>query len=133
MSETRKILEMLSSGQINVEEAEGLLEALRDTDSFDKRVAVRTPKATSTGRLLKIDIHQSGEEDMNLNFQVPIESALVMENLIPNNIKKIIAARGFELDGLLVSLNPDFPKGKILDMHVSDDEYDTNILLEVTS
>jgi hypothetical protein len=133
MSEERKILEMLKAGQITVDEAEGLLEALRDTDNVDTRVTARAPRASSTGRLLKIDIHQSGEEDTNLNFQVPVESALVMENLIPSNIKKIISSQGFELGGLLVSLNQDFPKGRILDMHVSDDDYDTNIVLEVTS
>jgi hypothetical protein len=64
---------------------------------------------------------------------VPVDSALVMENLIPSNIKKLIAAQGVEIGGLLVSLNQDFPIGKILDMHVSNDEYDTNVLLEVTS
>jgi hypothetical protein len=133
MTEERKILEMLQAGQINIDEALGLLEALRDSDSFDNKVNARAPRANSTGRLLKIDIHQSGDEDTNLNFQVPVESALVMENLIPTNIKKIIASQGFELGGLLVSLNQDYPKGRILDMHVSDDDYDTNIVLEVTS
>lgn len=132
MTEERKILEMLQAGQINIDEALGLLEALRDSDNLDSKVA-RAPRANATGRLLKIDIHQSGEEDTNLNFQIPVESALMMENLIPTNIKKIIASQGFELDGLLVSLNQDFPKGRVLDMHVTDDDYDTNIVLEVTS
>jgi hypothetical protein len=133
MTEERKILEMLQAGQITIDQALGLLEALRDSESIDSSVAARAPRANATGRLLKIDIHQSGEEDTNLNFQIPVESALVMENLIPTNIKKIITEQGFELGGLLVSLNPDFPKGRILDMHVSDDDYDTNIVLEVTS
>jgi hypothetical protein len=133
MTEKRKILEMLQAGQINIDEALGLLEALRDSNDFESKVTARAPRASGTGKLLKIDIHQSGEEDTNLNFQIPVESALVMENLIPNNIKKIITSQGFELGGLLVSLNPDFPKGRILDMHVSDDDYDTNIVLEVTS
>jgi hypothetical protein len=133
MTEERKILEMLTAGQITIDQALGLLEALRDSDNFESKVTARAPRPNGTGKLLKIDIHQSGEEDTNLNFQIPVESALVMENLIPNNIKKIITSQGFELGGLLVSLNPDFPKGRILDMHVSDDDYDTNIVLEVTS
>jgi hypothetical protein len=152
MTEERKILEMLQAGQINIDEAVGLLEALRDSrdeavpsiemylssEAIQKRIKEREAARAKlqnqpSNKLLKIDIHQSGEEDTNLNFQVPVESALVMENLIPTNIKKIIASQGFELGGLLISLNQDFPKGRILDMHVSDDDYDTNIVLEVTS
>jgi hypothetical protein len=152
MTEERKILELLQAGQINIDEALGLLEALREAESegvsnkdiylYSKAMQERlkagqaAPPAheqKQSNKLLKIDIHQSGEEDTNLNFQIPVESALVMENLIPSNIKKIITEQGFELGGLLVSLNPDFPKGRILDMHVSDDDYDTNIVLEVTS
>ena len=153
MTEQRKILEMLQAGQITIDEAVGLLEALREVGDepvsnkevylYSKamqermkahRAAVVALKQNqSSNKLLKIDIHQSGEEDTNLNFQVPVESALVMENLIPTNIKKIIASQGFELGGLLVSLNQDYPKGRILDMHVSEDDYDTNIVLEVTS
>lgn len=151
MSEERKILELLSSGQITVDEAEGLLEALRElpdstgtaheTYLYSKAmqdrkkvpVALSLAQAQQSSKLFKIDIHRSGEEDKNLNFQVPVESALMMESFIPKDIKEIIAAQGFELGALLVSLNPNFPSGKILDMHVSDDEYDTNILLEVTS
>jgi hypothetical protein len=152
MTEERKILEMLQAGQINIDEALGLLEALRElgdqhvsnkdiylySKAIQERLKAHGAKAPAyeqkqSNKVLKIDIHQSGEEDTNLNFQIPVESVLVMENLIPNNIKKIITSQGFELGGLLVSLNQDFPKGKILDMHVSDDENDTNILLEVTS
>jgi hypothetical protein len=152
MTEERKILEMLQTGQINIDEALGLLEALCDSSgkstsaketylysaALQQRLKARGDhqeklQSPLSSKLLKIDIHQSGEEDTNLNFQIPVESALVMENLIPANIKKIITEQGFELGGLLVSLNPDFPKGRILDMHVSDDDYDTNIVLEVTS
>jgi hypothetical protein len=151
MTEERKILEMLTAGQITIDQALGLLEALRDNrgesvppiemylsgEAIQQRLKAREARAKlqnqPSNKLLKIDIHQSGEEDTNLNFQVPVESALVMENLIPSNIRKIIASQGFELGGLLVSLNQDFPTGKILDMHVSDDDYDTNIVLEVTS
>jgi hypothetical protein len=43
MSEERKILELLSSGQITVDEAEKLLQALRDLDTarLERNVTVK--------------------------------------------------------------------------------------------
>ena len=142
MTEERKTLEMLQAGQITIDEALGLLEALRDAPTQDeegfsrdlrREVGSSKVQPEPSVKLFKVDIDQSGEEDKNLNFQVPVESAVMMESFIPSGIKKIIASQGFELGALLVSLNKNFPDGRILDMHVSDDDCDTNIVLEVTS
>ncbi len=136
MSEERKILEMLSAGQINVDEAAGLLEALHDSDNVDnknKAPSLDARAITPSGKLLKIDVHQSGEEEVSLNFKVPVETAAMMESFIPKDIKNVIASQGFDLSALLVSMNQNFPKGKIIDLNVSHDSEDTYVLIEVIS
>jgi sulfatase maturation enzyme AslB (radical SAM superfamily) len=101
MTEERKILEMFQTGQITIDEALGLLEALRgvpdkfvsNTDLYSSRTAVQESNkdqgvrreaivrklinlCEGHGQLSKIDVHQSGDEDRRLNWQTTVENLI---------------------------------------------------------
>jgi hypothetical protein len=154
MSEERKILELLSSGQINVDEAEGLLEALRDLpndkdeaefskelrrelgvhDSVLKAGEPRRPRGfgmhTLSGRLLKFNLYRGGHNQKKLDLQVPVEYARRLDGMIPKDVQEVIASQGVTLQNVLAAAHAS--EGRILDLHVGGDN-ETTITLEVTS
>jgi hypothetical protein len=152
MSEERKILELLSSGQITVDEAEGLLEALRDSlddadeAEFSKELrrelgvhdamarGSRRPRGVGmhmlSGRLLKFNLHRGGNNEKKLDLQVPVEYARRLDGMIPKDVQEIIAAQGITLQNVLAATYAS--EGKVLDLHVGG-ENETTITLEVTS
>ena len=154
MSEERKILEMLSSGQINVDEAEGLLEALRDSRPlletvFDSRGEVDDGKVIRTvdifedilkddqpksiEKLLRIKVVYRGDKPTFLNFDVPIKAASTAETVLPAKVKDVIGNRGIKLNELLGSLNETSPVGEVLKFQARDKNEQAFVLFEVTS
>ena len=94
--ETRKVLEMLSEGKINVAEAEQLLAAVETPDKSDKVVEPRY------FRILVNKPGREGKKAENVNIRVPItvvRGGLQLTALFPGmGGKKIRMGDGTELD-----------------------------------
>src|SRR4029450_9098100 len=94
--ETRKVLEMLSSGKITVQEAEQLLQAIKDPASDEKKAE---PKYF---RILVNKPARDGKKAENVNIKVPItvvRGGLRLSALFPMlSKKKISLGDGTELD-----------------------------------
>jgi hypothetical protein len=95
--ETRKVLEMLSSGKITVQEAEQLLQAVKDPASDEKKAE---PKYF---RILVNKPARDGKKAENVNIKVPItvvRGGLRLSSVFPGLMgkKKIQLDNGTELD-----------------------------------
>ncbi len=75
--ERKNILEMLSEGTINAEEAEKLLNALKDDkDDFTQEVVVSKPKKGSF-KMLKILV--DSEDGDKVRIQIPVEFSKLLK------------------------------------------------------
>ena len=95
--ETRQVLEMLSQGKVNVQEAEQLLQAVTTGASGEKRAE---PKYF---RVVVTQPAQDGKKAQNVNIRVPmtvVRGGLRLGALIPTMLskKKIQLGNGNELD-----------------------------------
>src|SRR5262245_33546038 len=98
--ETRKVLEMVSSGTVSVLEAEQLLQAMTDPPSQDAEGRKVNPKYF---RILVAKPSGDGKKAEAVNIRVPmtvVRGGLRLGSLIPNMMakKKIHLANGTELD-----------------------------------
>jgi hypothetical protein len=97
--ETRKVLEMLSSGKINVQEAEQLLQAVKASNESAE-------EKTAEPRYFRILVNKparDGKKAEAMNIRVPItviRGGLRLGSLFPGMLakKKIPLANGTELD-----------------------------------
>lgn len=102
--ERRKILEMLSQGKINVEDAEKLLTALANSGSSPSEEAVN---GSSTPRYLRVLVEPApgNSEADRVNIRVPlklIRAGLKMASLIPkqahDKVNEALREKGLEVD-----------------------------------
>jgi hypothetical protein len=103
--ERRKVLQMLSSGQVSAEEAEHLLDALERPPSAVATVTVATPPARP--RYLRLVVHQEGGEDgpVMVNARVPIQllrAGVKLASVIPPQaqeyVNEALRERGMAFD-----------------------------------
>jgi hypothetical protein len=99
--ETRKVLEMLSSGKITVQEAEQLLQAVRVSAS-EQPTAEKKPDPKYF-RILVNKPARDGKKAENVNIKVPItvvRGGLRLSSVFPGLLgkKKIQLENGTELD-----------------------------------
>ena len=98
--ETRKVLEMLSSGKITVQEAEQLLQAVKVSPSEENGEKKADPKYF---RILVNKPASDGKKAENVNIKVPISvvrGGLRLSSVVPGLLakKKIQLDNGTELD-----------------------------------
>ena len=98
--ETRKVLEMLSSGKITVQEAEQLLQAVKVSRSEENGEKKADPKYF---RILVNKPASDGKKAENVNIKVPISvvrGGLRLSSVFPGLLakKKIQLDNGTELD-----------------------------------
>jgi SHOCT-like protein len=102
--ERRKVLQMLSSGQVSAEEAEHLLDAL-ERPSAAATATISTPPARP--RYLRIEVHQEGDEDgpVMVNVRVPIQllrAGVKLASVIPpqaqEHVNQALRERGVPFD-----------------------------------
>ena len=102
--ERRKVLQMLSSGQVSAEEAEHLLDAL-ERPAAAATATIATPPARP--RYLHIEVHQEGDEDgpVMVNVRVPIQllrAGVKLASVIPpqaqEHVNQALRERGVPFD-----------------------------------
>ena len=103
--ETRRVLDLLASGKITVDEADQLLRALGRTPAPDETPASGTEPASP--RYFRINVRKTGRESgrgKDVNIRVPIailRSGLRLGTIIPGLGDRMTARlreRGIELD-----------------------------------
>ena len=102
--ERRKVLQMLSSGQVSAEEAEHLLDVL-ERPAAAATATIATPPARP--RYLRIEVHQEGDEDgpVMVNVRVPIQllrAGVKLASVIPpqaqEHVNQALRERGVPFD-----------------------------------
>lgn len=121
MEEKRKILSMLAAGQIEVEEALSLLEAVGHTDS---PVMVK-----GTAKMLRINVDSEGEAKVRVN--VPISLAKFALRFVPAGLRRQIETRGIVLNDLLDTLKGELPEGRLVDIEATDEGKPVHVVIEV--
>jgi len=103
--ETRKVLEMLSSGKITVQEAEQLLQAVT-VPAADERNAEKNAEKKAEPKYFRILVNKparDGKKAENVNIKVPmtvVRGGLRLSSVFPGLMgkKKIQLDNGTELD-----------------------------------
>lgn len=105
--ERRKVLEMLSEGKINVEEAEKLLSALTVDSEIDPGRAEQSPGGKKNLKFLRIlvDPGPDSKDPEKVNIKVPlklIRSGLKLASFISNRarirVNRALEKKGIKMD-----------------------------------
>lgn len=101
MEERKRILNMLSEGKINSEEAEKLLKALSN-DSEKKNNKQNTKIKTKTKNLKgKLRIEVLSEDGDNVNIAIPLKLAGMMKSFMPASAKEELEEEGVDLNAII--------------------------------
>ena len=125
-SEQRQILELLAAGQLDVKEAEGLLDALSTLPLGESR-----PAASVSAQLLRITVQT--EDTVKVKVNVPLSLAKFAVQFLPKDARRELELQGIDLSALVDSLEDGFPEGRLVDVEAYSEERDeeVNIVIEV--
>jgi hypothetical protein len=127
--ETRKVLEMLASGQITAEDAEKLLEKLNGSagPSTSALPAAASPDAAGVApklRFLRVVVDSPGRDQVNVRVPLSfLRAGMKLLGVIPPQVSEKLAAKGVDLSALR-----DLKGGELVDeikeLHVDVDGKD---------
>ncbi|SDE40349.1 hypothetical protein SAMN04488243_10182 [Thermus arciformis] len=121
MEDRRRVLEMVRSGEIGVEEALALLEALE-----------ARPKAKGPFQVLKVRINAYEEgKPVRVNVNLPLALAELLEAFLPQEAKATLAGKGVNLKDLLQVVREGVPEGKLVEIAAEEEGHPVQILVEV--
>ncbi|TFU17216.1 SHOCT-like domain-containing protein [Thermus tengchongensis] len=122
MQEKRRVLEMLRAGEIGVEEALALLEAVEGPKPLTKPAA----------KLLRVRIHaQDKGKPVRVNVNLPLALAELLEMFLPEEAKLALAGRGVNLKDLLALVREGVPEGKLVEIEAEEEGHPVQVLVEV--
>jgi hypothetical protein len=106
-AETKKILEMLASGQITMEDAEKLLEKLAGSNTKGN-AASTAPAANSDNsggphrfRFLRVVVDQPDRDQVNIRVPLAIlRTGMKLLGVIPPQVSEKLAEKGIDLSAL---------------------------------
>jgi hypothetical protein len=119
MSEQRKILELLAGGQLSVEQADELLNALGS----------ELPKPKGAAKMVRIEIDAADEAKIRVNVPAPL--AKFAMGFIPKETRDELTAQGINLGEILDVLKGELPEGRLVEIEAQDDGKPVRILIEV--
>lgn len=121
--ERKKVLDMLSAGQITVDQASDLLLALGEPAPEAPASAPPPPRA-GTARLLRIsiDANDGGDgERAKIRVNVPLGLAKFATRFLPAEARTELEAQGIDLSELITAITTETPEGRLVDIDVDDD------------
>ncbi len=124
MDDRQRILEMLASGQITVEQATELLNALEAPARPD---APASPK--SAAKMLRILVDKEDEAKVRVNVPAPL--ARFAMQFVPKETRRELEAQGINLNELLGVLKNEFPEGRLVDVEADEDGESVRVIIEV--
>ncbi|WP_022799128.1 SHOCT-like domain-containing protein [Thermus islandicus] len=122
MEEKRRVLEMVRAGEIGVEEALSLLEALEER-----------PKAKGPTQILRVRVHAYDEEGkpVRIHVNLPLALAELVEAFLPQEAKATLAGKGVNLKELLMAVREGMSEGKLVEIAAEEEGKPVEILVEV--
>ncbi|MCF8009389.1 MAG: hypothetical protein K9K32_06450 [Halanaerobiales bacterium] len=116
MSEERlQILKMLEKGTIDAEEANELLDTLKERDKIFEKVDSNKKKP----KFIKILVEENGEEKVNIS--IPILLAKTALKIMPKKAKDQMEEKNINLDSILNAIDDEGSTGKIVDINDNGD------------
>ena len=112
---------MLVAKQVNVDEADALLSALKA-----ETYAETKPKGVA--KSLRIAVDTDGESKMRVH--VPLSLAKFATRFVPKEGQVTLRGQGIDLNELLASLNSS-SEGRLLDLETSEHGYPVRIVLDM--
>ncbi len=119
MEEKRRVLEMLKAGEIGLEEAEALLQALEAKPKGEARLLRVRVQATDEGKPVRIQLN------------LPLALAQMVESFLPQEAKAKLMERGVNLSALLKEIRNGVPEGKLVEVEAEEQGEPVRILVEV--
>ncbi len=136
MTEDRRILEMLSSGQITVDEATELLDAVKQSAPLPLNPP-SPPKVKGIAKMIRVQVdaqEDDGSQRAKVDVNIPLGLARFIAKFLPRDVKDSIEKQGIDLTQLFEGVNGgDFPEGEIINIDSSEDNDSnrTKIIIEV--
>lgn len=122
MEEKRRILEMVRSGEIGVEEALALLQALEEPRA----------QAQASARLLRVRINaQDKGKPVRVQVNLPLALAELLEKFLPEEAKLTLEDQGVHLKDLLRLVREGVPEGKLVEIEAEEEGHPVQVLVEV--
>jgi hypothetical protein len=103
MNEERKqILDMLAQGKISAEDAERLIDKLRDSDTGDtSKSTPGTPERSTKPKYLRIVVDSSDGDKVNIRIPLAlIRTGIKLTTLLPNHVNEELDKQGVDLGKL---------------------------------
>lgn len=136
MTEERRILEMLSSGQINVDQATELLDAVKQSVLLPPSPA-SPPKPRGIAKMIRVQVdaqEDNGSKRAEVDVNIPLGLARFVSKFLPKDVKDHMQEQGIDLTELFEGIESgDFPEGELLNIDSSEDDESnrTKIIIEV--
>lgn len=116
MNEERlQILKMLEKGTIDAEEANELLDTLKERDSVFEKIDTNKKRP----KFIKILVEENGEEKVNIS--IPILLAKTALKVMPKKAKDQMEEENINLDSILNAIDGEGSTGKIVDINDNGD------------
>ena len=121
--ETRRVLDLLATGKVTVEEAEELLRALKEQPARAEGGPKSEVAATARPRFIRIHVHKPGKDggkDKDVNIRVPmavLRGGLRLGTMIPglqDRVNGRLRERGIDVD--LTKMDPAALESILADM-----------------
>ena len=117
--ERKRILDLLASGQIDVDQASALLQALGGDSETPK--PPRTPTARTVRIAIDVKDPQESKENARIRVNVPLGLAKFATRFLPVEARSELDAQGVDLAEIIAALSLETPEGKLVDIDVDDD------------
>lgn len=135
MPEERKILEMLASGLISIDEASELLDAIRQNPPLPPAPPV-APKVRAIAKMLRIQVDAAEEDGSNrakIDLNLPLGLAKFVTKFLPRDVKGRIEDQGINLSELFADVDGNFPEGQLINIDSSEENsrQRTKIIIDV--
>ncbi|MCA9839829.1 MAG: hypothetical protein KC422_23170 [Trueperaceae bacterium] len=133
MTEERKILELLSSGQISVDEATELLDAVKQSPPSPPP----PPKARGIAKMIRVQVdatEDDGSQRAKVDVNIPLSLAKFISKFLPREVKDSIEDQGIDLSDLFEGIDSEnLPEGQLINIDNSEDNdaSRTKIIIEV--
>lgn len=131
MSEERQILDMLASGQITVDEATKLLDALKSRPVPSAPPPPQAPRGIAKNIRIRVNNKSSdASKKADVDVNVPIGLAKFASKFIPGEAKRLIEKQGINVNELLNNINQLSPENQVIRLNEEDPSKPT-IIIEV--
>lgn len=143
MSEQKKILEMIESGQITAEEGMELLNAINKSESDQKNYAIPYETVNKNYKYLKVKV-SSDNNSVKVNVSIPIRLLMILggiagkiTTMIPKDAQSQMEKNGIDIQNInfveIIEelLNGTLEDPSIIDVESWDEEHNTMVRVKI--